>query len=152
CFIGHRERRHVEVQRRRAVRHDDRQQCRELELHAGSGQHMVAVPEAHDVAILPPWYAPAPRKVAIHRYLDPGFVTQFQADANNAPRDRATLFAWEREDRMTGDPGLLKLRRPVHRTFHVVAWEATCVLPTAPAVAPEKIASAGFVIRNGDAQ
>ena len=32
---------------------------------------MVTAAEAHDVAVLPPWYAPSPRKVAIHRYLDP---------------------------------------------------------------------------------
>ena len=52
--------------------------------------------------------------------------------------------------------GLLKLRRPVHRTFHLVAWEASCKLPNAPSgqppIAPEKIASAGFVLRTGDAQ
>ena len=46
---------------------------------------MVTVPEAHDVAVLPPWYTPGARKVAIHRYLDAGFIAQFQADANSAP-------------------------------------------------------------------
>jgi hypothetical protein len=113
---------------------------------------MVTVPEAHDVALLAPWYAPAPRRVAIHRYLDPGFVAQFQADVARAPSRNAALLAWEEEDRMpAAQGGLLKLRRPVHRTFHVVAWEASCKLPTAPAgqppVAPEKIESAGFVVR-----
>ena len=117
---------------------------------------MVTVPEAHDVAILAPWYTPSPRKVAIHRYLDPGFVAQFQADAASAPQNNLALFSWEQEDRMPPDQGgLLKLRRPVHRTFHVVAWEASCKLPNAPSgqppVAPEKIASAGFVLRTGDA-
>ena len=115
---------------------------------------MVTVPEAHDVAIVPPWYAPARRKVAIHRYLDAGFVAQFQADASNSPQSNPTLFGWEQEDRMPPSQGsLLKLRRPVHRTFHVVAWEACCKMPTAasgqPAVAPEKIAAAGFVVRTG---
>lgn len=113
---------------------------------------MVTVPELHDVAILAPWYAPAQANVAIHRYLDPGFVAQFQADVSSAPQHNPTLFAWQREDRMPAAQGnLLKLRRPVHRTFHIVAWEASCKLPTAPAgqppVAPEKIASAGFVLR-----
>jgi hypothetical protein len=118
---------------------------------------MVTVPEAHDVTILAPWYTPAPRKVAIHRYLDPGFVAQFQADAASAPQNNAALFSWEQEDRMPPDQGgLLKLRRPVHRTFHVIAWEASCKLPNAPSgqppIAPEKIASAGFVLRTGDAR
>jgi hypothetical protein len=117
----------------------------------------VTVPEAHDVTIVAPWYAPAPRKVAIHRYLDPGFVAQFQADAASAPQNNPALFGWEQEDRMPpAQGGLLKLRRAVHRTFHVVAWEASCKLPNAPSgqppIAPEKIASAGFVLRTGDAQ
>jgi hypothetical protein len=116
---------------------------------------MVTPPEAHDVAVLPAWYAPSPRKVAIHRYLDAGFVAQFQADAGNAPQRNPALFEWEQEDRMGPEHGnLLKLRRPVHRTFHVVAWEASCKISTAPsgqpALAPEKIESAGFVLRTGD--
>ncbi len=85
-----------------------------------------------------------------------GFVAQYQADASSAPQNNPTLFGWEQEDRMPPSQGsLLKLRRPVHRTFHVVAWEACCKMPTAPsgqpAVAPEKIAAAGFVVRTGDA-
>jgi hypothetical protein len=116
---------------------------------------MVTVPEAHDVAVLAPWYATGQNNVAMHRYFDPGFITQFQADVANAPQSNAALFAWQVEDRMGADQGNhLKLRRPVHRTFHIVAWEASCVLPTAPAgqppIAPEKIASAGFVIRFND--
>jgi hypothetical protein len=116
---------------------------------------MVTAPEAHDVAVLPPWYAPSPRKVAIHRYLDAGFVAQFQADAGNAPERNSALFGWEQEDRMGPDQGnLLKLRRPVHRTFHVVVWEASCKISTAPSgqppLAAEKIESAGFVLRTGD--
>ncbi|HVZ08877.1 hypothetical protein [Rhodopila sp.] len=117
---------------------------------------MVTVAEAHDVAVLPPWYAPAPRKVAIHRYLDANFVAQFQADAASSPQSNTALFSWEQEDRMPATQGgLLKLRRPIHRTFHVVAWEASCKLPMSPAgqpaIAPEKIASAGFVVRTGTA-
>ncbi len=116
---------------------------------------MVTAPEAHRVAVLAPWYATAQNNVAIHRYFDPGFITQFQADVANAPLTNAALFAWQTEDRMGPDQNnCLKLRRPVHRTFHVVAWEASCVLPTAPAgqppIAPEKIESAGFVIRFND--
>jgi hypothetical protein len=116
---------------------------------------MVTVPEAHDVAIQAPWYAPTSRQVAIHRYLDAGFVAQYQADASTSPQKNPRLFGWEQEDRMPPSQGsLLKLRRPVHRTFHVVAWEACCKMPTAlsgqPAVAPEKIAAAGFVVRTGN--
>lgn len=116
---------------------------------------MVTAPEAHDVAVLPPWYAPSPRKVAIHRYLDAGFVAQFQADASSAPEHNPALFGWEQEDRMGPEQGnSLKLRRPVHRTFHIVAWQASCKVPTAPSgqppLSPEKIDSAGFVLRTGD--
>jgi hypothetical protein len=114
---------------------------------------MVTPREAHDVALLAPWYATTQNNVAIHRYLDPGFLAQFQADVSNAPQDNANLFAWEDEDRMPASQGSrLKLRRPVHRTFHIVAWEASCKMPTAPlgqpAIAPDKIAAAGFVIRD----
>jgi hypothetical protein len=113
---------------------------------------MVTVPEAHEVAVLAPWYAASQNNVAMHRYFDPHFITQFQADVANAPQNNTALFAWQSEDRMGSDQGnWLKLRRPVHRTFHVVAWEASCKLPTAPAgmppIAPEKIESAGFVMR-----
>ena len=74
---------------------------------------MVTVAEAHDVAIVPPWYAPAPRKVAIHRYLDAGFVAQYQADASNAPQNNPTLFGWEQEDTMPASQGsLLNVRIP----------------------------------------
>jgi hypothetical protein len=116
---------------------------------------MVTQPEAHDVAILAPWYAPPSRAVAIHRYLDPGFVAQYQADASSAPQSNPALFGWEQEDRMPPEQGnYLKLRRPVHRSFHIVAWEASCQMPTAPSgqppIAPEKIAAAGFVVRTGD--
>lgn len=115
---------------------------------------MVAQPEAHDVVLTAPWYAPAGRKVAIQRYFDPGFVAQFQADAANATANDTALFAWESEDRIKSGQGApqLKLRRPVHRTFHIVAWEAHCAIPAAPwaspAIAPAKIASAGFVLRD----
>jgi hypothetical protein len=112
---------------------------------------MVARTEAHDLTVQAPWYAPGVN-VAIHRYLDPGFVAQFQAEVANAPQSNPNLFAWQQEDSMPDQGGLLKLRRPVHRTFHMLAWEASCQIPgapwAAPAVAPEKIASAGFVLRD----
>jgi hypothetical protein len=111
---------------------------------------MVVVPEAHDVTLAAPWYAPTQRNVAIHRYLDAGFVAQFQADVSNGPG--TGLFDWEQEDRLpAAQGGVLKLRRPVHRTFYVVAWEASCTLPSLPAIGAEKIQSAGFVIRTGNA-
>lgn len=113
---------------------------------------MVTAPEIHDVALQAPWYAPASQTVAIHRYLDPGFVGQFQADVSSAPQANPELFAWQQEDVVSATDPRLKLRRPVHRTFHIVAWEASCILPTAPlgypAIAPDKIASAGFVLRD----
>lgn len=114
---------------------------------------MVAVPEAHEVTITAPWYAPpAPANVAMHRYLDAGFVAQFQADASNSPQNHPELFDWQQEDRLPDAPNVLKLRRPVHRTFYVMAWEASCKVAGSPAVAAEKIASAGFVLRSGDPQ
>jgi hypothetical protein len=114
---------------------------------------MVVVPEAHEVTITAPWYAPpAQRNVAMHRYLDAGFVAQFQADVTSAPQSHPELFDWLKEDRLSDTSTVLKLRRPVHRTFYMVAWEASCKIAGSPAVAAEKIASAGFVIRTGDAQ
>ncbi len=113
---------------------------------------MVTARESHDVAVLAPWYVTGSQSVAIHRYLDPGFVAQFQADVSSAPQNNLNLFAWQSEDQVSATDSRLKLRRPVHRTFHMVAWEASCKMATAPAgypaIAPEKIASAGFVLRD----
>ena len=113
---------------------------------------MVTARETHDVAVLAPWYVAGSQNVAIHRYLDPGFVAQFQADVSNAPQKNTSLFDWQSEDQVSPTDMRLKLRRPVHRTFHMVAWEASCKMATAPAgypaIAPEKIASAGFVMRD----
>jgi hypothetical protein len=113
---------------------------------------MVTARESHDVAVLAPWYVTGSQNVAIHRYLDPGFVAQFQADVSSAPQNNAHLFDWQSEDQISATDTRLKLRRPVHRTFHMVAWEASCKMATAPAgypaIAPEKIASAGFVLRD----
>ena len=113
---------------------------------------MVTVPETHDVALLAPWYVTAPQNVAIHRYLDSGFVAQFQADVSSAPQNNANLFKWQSDDKVSTTDTRLKLRRPVHRTFHMVAWEASCKMATAPAgypaIPPAKIASAGFVLRD----
>ena len=92
---------------------------------------MVAVPAEHDVAFLKPWYA-AGRDVALHRYFDADFVDRFNNDVLDASPD---LLRWEQEDRdSTGT--VLKLRRPVHRTFHLVAAEIACRLPGSPALGP----------------
>jgi hypothetical protein len=113
---------------------------------------MVTARESHDVAVLAPWYVTGSQTVAIHRYLDPGFVAQFQADVSSAPQSNTHLFDWQSEDQVSATDTRLKLRRPVHRTSHMVAWEASCKMATAPAgypsIAPEKIASAGFVLRD----
>jgi hypothetical protein len=104
---------------------------------------MVAVPAGHDVTFRKPWYA-AGRDVALHRYFDPDFIDRFNNDVLDASPD---LLSWEQQDRdSTGL--LLKLRRPIHRTFHLVAAEIACKLPGSPALGPEKIASAGFVVRS----
>jgi hypothetical protein len=113
---------------------------------------MVAA-EAHAVDLSAPWYAPTGRNVAIHRYFDTSFVKLYQADVAAAPPP-SSLFDWEAEDRMADQGGVLKLRRPSHKTFHIVAWQASCLIanasPGLPALAAEKIASVGFVIRTGD--
>lgn len=105
---------------------------------------MVAVPAEHDLVFSPPWYANG-RAVALHRYLDTDFLDRFQDDLVSPPVNQ---FAWEAEDQTAG---VLKLRRPLHRTFHIVAAEVGCRVPGTPAVAPGKVASAGFVLRYRDA-
>lgn len=42
---------------------------------------------------------------------------------------------------------LRKLYQPVHRTFHVVMVEASCARPGAPRIDPQRIETAGIVIR-----
>jgi hypothetical protein len=119
---------------------------------------MVTVPESHDVSITAPWYVQdGGQNVAMHRYFDGGFVDSFRADVNNRPELNGHLFDWQNEDVVT-DPTTgatkFKLRRPMHRTFYMVAWEAGCNIPnalTTPAISPTKIESAGFVIRQDDA-
>ena len=114
---------------------------------------MVTPAETHEVAITPPWYAPAGRTMALHRYLETSFVDLFRADIAAAPETNPSLFQWQDEDRIPGT-AVLKLRRPLHRSFHIAAWEATCRIPNAvmgqPAIDPAKISSAGFVLRQGD--
>jgi hypothetical protein len=114
---------------------------------------MVTPVERHRIAIRAPWYAPG-RRAAIHRYLETNFIQLFQSDVARSP-DPAKLFAWEAEDRLPldagGRPGALKLRRPAHRVFHIVCWEAHCDIPGLPTLSPEKIISAGFALRMGDA-
>ena len=45
------------------------------------------------------------------------------------------------------DAGTLRLFQPVHRIFHLALFEVVCDLPGTPRLDPDKIDSAGFVVR-----
>ncbi|MBK1657110.1 hypothetical protein [Paracraurococcus ruber] len=107
-----------------------------------------ALPRPHrgEALLRAPWYeAPGSPGLVLHRYLDEEFVERFRQDLEDRPEANAALSAWRAED--VAGPGLLKLRRPIHRAFHIAACEAVCDRPGLPALGPEHIAAAGLVIR-----
>jgi hypothetical protein len=99
-----------------------------------------------EVLLRAPWYeAPGGAGLALHRFFDEDFIERFRQQVADRPEANEALSSWRAED--IAAPGILKLRRPVHRTFYVAACEAVCDRPGLPALGPEQIASAGLVIR-----
>lgn len=83
---------------------------------------------------------------AVLQRTDPDFLERVLA-ALGDERGRPALAGSVAADRDGGDDGALSLYQPVHRTFHVVVLEAFCERPGEPRLDPERIESAGLVLR-----
>ena len=83
----------------------------------------------------------------LQRYLIPDFIARFQQDLKDGSLGNALSTAWQHEDRFNKHDNSLVLRLPMHKTFYVISCEVNCNRLGEPALAPEKITSAGFVIR-----
>ncbi|HWK55466.1 MAG TPA: hypothetical protein VNR18_13900, partial [Hyphomicrobiales bacterium] len=99
--------------------------------------------DMHPIRLRPPYFS-AGAQSALHRYFDPEFVPRFQQDLLAQDVQDVT---WQQEDRFSSHDNKLVLRLPMHRSFYLVSCEVACDRLGLPALAPEKIASAGFVIR-----
>lgn len=104
---------------------------------------------SHAAELQAPFYQDGSGAVALHRYLEPGFVDAFNADVQAlaagglAP---GAHFAWQQEDRFAGIAATC-LRHPITGTFYLVSVEAVCGIAGKPALDPKRIRSAGFVVR-----
>lgn len=100
----------------------------------------------HSVLLTAPHYAPG-GGAALHRFLAPDFVPRFRDALAAGTLTDPRQADWQQGDRFSRHDEALVLRLPVHRTFYLVACEAVCETPGRPALDPQRITSAGFVIR-----
>lgn len=107
---------------------------------------MNAIVNTHPVRIRPPYFN-SKAETEIHRYLDAEFIPRFLQDVMNHGFDNGAQKQWQTQDRFSSLDNKLVLRLPMHRSFYLVSCEVVCDRLGTPALAPEKITSAGFVIR-----
>lgn len=100
----------------------------------------------HPVRLNAPFYQPE-GGAGLHRYLDSDFVNRFRQDVTLGHLDGHHLSQWQNEERHSQWDSLPVLRLPTHRAFHLVSCEAVCDQLGQPALDPQKVTSAGFVIR-----
>lgn len=100
----------------------------------------------HPIRLKPPFYQTG-TGCGLHRYLDAEFVARFQQDVLRRRFDRVQFLDWQQEERHSRYGQEPVLRLPLHRAFHVLSFEVICDRIGEPALGPEKISSAGFVIR-----
>ena len=106
------------------------------------------VTKAHTPKLSTPFYADAADPgMIVHRYFDEQFIPCFLQAAGNGQLTGNAHQAWRLEDRFGRHRDMPHLRLPVHRTFYVACTEVCCDTLGAPALSPERIVSAGFVIR-----
>jgi hypothetical protein len=74
-------------------------------------------------------------------------VNRFQHDLERKQFDETQFDGWQEEEKHSGYDDAPVLRLPTHRTFHLTCCEVVCERFGWPALAPEHIESAGFVIR-----
>ncbi|HED40821.1 MAG TPA: hypothetical protein ENJ13_10380 [Chromatiales bacterium] len=100
----------------------------------------------HAISIKPPFYHDGP-DAAIHRYLDAEFINRFQQDMQQQRFTLPQFSSWMQEDKHSPYDNKPVLRLPLHRAFHLVCCEVVCDQLGKPALDPQRITSAGFVIR-----
>ncbi|NMT64990.1 hypothetical protein [Marinobacter orientalis] len=100
----------------------------------------------HPVKLKSPFYQHE-SGAGLHRYLDADFINRFRQDVVSGHLDAAHGSGWQNEESHSQWDNLPVLRLPTHRTFHLVCCEAVCDQLGQPALDPQKITSAGFVIR-----
>ena len=100
----------------------------------------------HDVKLQPAFFENG-QQATLLRYLDPDFINRFQQDIQQQRFNAVQFGRWLEEERHSQHDRHPVLRLPTHRAFHIVCCEVACHRPGMPALDPQKISSAGFVIR-----
>lgn len=100
----------------------------------------------HTVSLRAPFYSKV-KGAELHRYFEPEFTNFFLQDLQRHRLDDPQLGQWKAEDNFSRFDQLPVLRLPMHKSFYLVSCEIVCDRFGRPALDPQQIASAGFVIR-----
>ena len=106
---------------------------------------MIIAQQLHAVRLKPPFYQGS--DCGLHRYLDADFVNRFRQDIQRRQFGQTQFTDWQNDERHSRFGQQPVLRLPLHRAFHLVCCEVVCEQLGLPALDPQKITSAGFVIR-----
>lgn len=110
---------------------------------------MTTLQQLHAVRLKAPFYqgSGSTSQCGLHRYLDADFVNRFKHDIQRRQFDQTQFSGWQNDERHSRFGQQPVLRLPLHRAFHLVCCEVVCEQLGHPALDPQKITSAGFVIR-----
>ncbi len=106
---------------------------------------------AHPIRLKAPFYANG-RHGELHRYFEPEFINLFQRDLQRLQLGDANKRQWKIDDAFSAYDQRPVLRLPMHKSFYLFSCEVVCDRPGLPALDPQHIASAGFVIRRLNAK
>ena len=107
----------------------------------------------HPVRLRAPFYAQAQgvhtqqQGAELHRYFEPEFTNLFQQDLQQQRLGDAENYQWKIDDNFSRFKDYPVLRLPMHKSFYLVSCEVVCDRPGRPALDPQQITSAGYVIR-----
>ena len=107
--------------------------------------------EKHPTRLRAPYFS-GQDAAELHRYFEPEFITRFQRDLQRHQINASSLGQWKQEDAFSKHDKKPVLRLPMHKSFYLVSCEVICDRLGHPALDPQKIKSAGFVIRRQTAQ
>jgi hypothetical protein len=100
----------------------------------------------HIPRIQTPFYQSG-EQCGLHRYLDADFINRFKQDVQRRQFSLTQFTEWQEDERHSRHGKEPVLRLPLHRAFHVVCCDVVCERFGLPPYSPQRIASAGFVIR-----